>query len=285
LALDVVDPNNLHVSGGTRALFRLSGILAVALAGVVWLILLGPLGSLLSHLSVGSISRAIRAPGALGPLVTSLEASAVALLALVLLGTPLAWMLARGRMPFAGLFQVGLLVPLLMPPLVIGLLLIFLVGPLTPIGNFLAHFHMSASDTFLALVLAEFYESAPYFVLGAEAAFAGVGTELEDHAQLLGDSRFTSFRRITLPLAAPGLATSLAVGWARAMGAFGAVLVIAYHPYGLPMQIWVTLEEKGLAAALPFALVLLIASLPVPLLAYLWAARARRWNQSLVIPA
>lgn len=281
--MNVVGANNVGVPRGTRALLRFSGILAVAIAGLVWLILLGPLGSLLSHLSEGSLSRAIRAPGALGPLVTSLEASALALLAMVLLGTPLAWMLARGRMPFARLFQVGLLVPLLMPPLVIGLLLIFLVGPLTPIGDFLARFHMSASDTFLALVIAEFYESAPYFVLGAEAAFAGVGTELEDHAQLLGDSRIESFRRITLPLAAPGLATSLAVGWARAMGAFGAVLVIAYHPYGLPMQIWVTLEERGLSAALPFALVLLVASLPVPLLAYLWAARARRWNKSVAV--
>lgn len=284
MAVDVIGPNNLRVPGGTRTLLKISGGLAVVLAGLVWLILLGPLGSLLSHLSEGSFLRAIRAPGALGPLVTSLEASAVALLAMVLLGTPLAWMLARGRMPLANLFQVGLLVPLLMPPLVIGLLLVFLVGPLTPIGDFLAHLHLSASDTFLALVLAEFYEAAPYFVLGAEAAFAGVATELEDHAQLLGDSRLSCFRRITLPLAAPGLATSLAVGWARAMGAFGAVLVIAYHPYGLPMQIWVTLEERGLASALPFALVLLVASLPVPLLAYLWAARAKRWNKSLALP-
>jgi molybdate/tungstate transport system permease protein len=84
------------------------------------------------------------------------------------------------------------------------------------------------------------------------------------------------FRRVTLPLAAPGLSMALAVAWARAMGAFGAVVVVAYHPYGLPLQIWTTLQETGLASALPFALVLLVVALPLPLAAYIWSARARR---------
>ncbi len=68
---------------------------------------------------------------------------------------------------------------------------------------------------------------------------------------------------------------SLAIGWARAMGAFGAVVIIAYHPYGLPMATWVTLQEQGLEAALPYAVVLIAAALPLPVLAYLWSARAR----------
>ncbi len=83
-------------------------------------------------------------------------------------------------------------------------------------------------------------------------------------------------RRVTLPLAAPGLAMALAVAWARAMGAFGAVVIIAYHPFGIPLQIWTTLQETGLASALPFALVLLVVALPLPLAAYIWSARARR---------
>jgi molybdate/tungstate transport system permease protein len=82
-------------------------------------------------------------------------------------------------------------------------------------------------------------------------------------------------RRVTLPLAAPGLAMALAVAWARAMGAFGAVVIIAYHPYGIPLQIWTTLQETGLPTALPFALVLLVVALPLPLAAYIWSARAR----------
>ena len=131
-----------------------------------------------------------------------------------------------------------------------------MVGPYTPIGELLGHVHLSATNTFLALVIAEVYESAPYYVLGAQAAFAAVEPAIEEQAALLGDRPSRVARRVTLPLAAPGLAMALAVAWARAMGAFGAVVIIAYHPYGIPLQIWTTLQETGLSTALPFALVL-----------------------------
>ena len=254
---------------------RVAGAVGVVGAAVVLLVLLGPLGALLAHLTPGTVRAALAGPGALQPLVTSVEASAVSLGVLVVVGTPLAWAMARGRLPAPRAWETGVLVPLLMPPLVIGLLLVFLAGPATPVGQGLAHVHLSASNTFFALVVAETYESAPYYILGAEAAFAGVDRELEEHAALLGDSPARAFRRITLPLAAPGLASALSMAWARAIGAFGAVIIIAYHPYGLPMWIWVTLQQSGLAAALPFALVLLVVALPLPLVAYVWTARAR----------
>ena len=191
--------------------------------------------------------------------------------------TPLAWMLARGRLPFPRVWEAGVLCSLLLPPLVIGLLLIFMVGPYTPIGELLCDaVHLSATNTFLALVIAEVYESAPYYVVGAQAAFADVDPRMEQQAALLGDRPRRVFRRVTLPLAAPGLAMALSVAWARAMGAFGAVIIIAYHPYGLPLQIYTTLQETGLASALPYALVLLVVALPLPLAAYTWSARARR---------
>jgi molybdate/tungstate transport system permease protein len=185
-------------------------------------------------------------------------------------------MLARGRLPFPRVWEAGVLCSLLLPPLVIGLLLVFLVGPYTPIGELIGHLHLSATNTFLALVIAEVYESAPYYVVGAQAAFSGVEPRLEQQAQLLGDRPLRAFRRVTLPLAAPGLAMALSVAWARAMGAFGAVLIIAYHPYGIPLQIYNQLQETGLATALPFALVLLVVALPLPLAAYIWSARAGR---------
>jgi molybdate/tungstate transport system permease protein len=260
---------------------RLAGVRAttsVSLLGalIVWAALLGPLIALLVHLSPGSVVSSLRQPGALQPLVVSVLASLVALGAILLLGTPLAYLLARGRLPFTRLWEIGVILPLLTPPLVIGLLLIFMVGPATPIGAALSHLNLTASDTFFALVLAEVYEAVPYYVLGAEAAFAAVEPDLEQAAALLGDGRWRTWRQVTLPLAAPGLAMALAVTWARAMGAFGAVLIIAYHPFGLPMQIWTTLQESGLSSALPFALVLLVVALPVPVGAYIWSSRARR---------
>ena len=269
-------PGSAGGIGFPRTIHSVSGFLAVAGAGVIWIALLGPVIALLTHLSWHEIASSLTAPGALDPLYVSLASGACTLGVLLLLGTPLAWMLARGPLPFPRIWEAGVLCSLLLPPLVIGLLLIFMIGPFTPIGQFLALFHLSTTNTFLALVIAEVYESAPYYVLGAQAAFSDVDPRMEQQAALLGDRPRRVFRRVTLPLAAPGLSTALAVAWARAMGAFGAVVVIAYHPYGLPLQIWTTLQETGLASALPFALVLLVVALPLPMAAYVWSARARR---------
>jgi molybdate/tungstate transport system permease protein len=252
-----------------------SGFASVAGAGLIWIALLGPVIALLTHLSGSAIVSSLTVPGALDPLVISLESGGVTLAVLLALGTPLAWMLARGTLPFPRVWEAGVLCSLLLPPLVIGLLLIFMIGPYTPIGQLLGDVHLSATNTFLALVFAEVYESAPYYVLGAQASFSEVEPRLEQQAALLGDRPGRVFRRVTLPLAAPGLAMSLAIAWARAMGAFGAVVIIAYHPFGIPLQIYTTLQETGLASALPFALVLLVVALPLPLAAYTWSARAR----------
>jgi molybdate/tungstate transport system permease protein len=252
---------------------RLSTAAALIGALIIWVALLGPLIALVAHLTPAAIVNSLRQPGAFEPLITSVAASLVALAVILLLGTPLAYLLARGRLPFPRVWEIGVILPLLTPPLVIGLLLIFMVGPATPIGTFLGHLDLTASDTFFALVIAEIYESVPYYVLGAAAAFATVDPELEEAAALLGDPRSRTWRRVTLPLAAPGMAMALAVTWARAMGA---LLIIAYHPFGLPMQIWTTLQETGLSSALPFALVLLVVALPLPVAAYLWSSRARR---------
>ena len=261
---------------GPARLRGASTIAALLGAVAVWVALLGPVITLLVHLSGHALVSALSAPGALSPLVISLEAGGVTLVVLVLCGTPLGWMLARDSLPAARVFEAGLLCTLLLPPLVVGLLLVFMVGPYTPLGRFLADLHLSGTNTFAALVIAEVYESAPYYVLGAQSAFAGVGANLEEQALLLGDRPRSAFRRVTLPLAAPGLATTLAIAWARAMGAFGAVIIVAYHPFGLPLQIWTSFQEANLGVALSYAFLLLVVALPLPLIAYAWSAHARR---------
>jgi molybdate/tungstate transport system permease protein len=269
-------PAQVAGSAVRRTIGSASAIASLAGAGLIWLALLGPLIALVAHLSWHGTKAALTIPGALDPLLVSVQSGVITLAVLLLLGTPLAWKLAQGTLPFPRIWETGVLLSLLLPPLVIGLLLIFMVGPYTPIGELLGHFNLSATNTFLALVIAEVYESAPYYVLGAQAAFSAVEPAIREQAALLGDRPSRVARRVTLPLAAPGLATALAVAWARAMGAFGAVVIIAYHPYGIPLQIWTTLQETGLPTALPYALVLLVVALPLPLAAYIWSARAQR---------
>jgi molybdate/tungstate transport system permease protein len=247
-------------------------------SAVCWLVLLAPLFELIAHLSPHSINHALTEAGSpgLGPLWRSLIASSIALLAIVALGTPLAYLLARRRLPLPRLVEAGLVVPLAMPPLVIGLLLIFLIGPASPLGGALdaADPRIFGINTFFALVVAEFYEAAPYYIFAAAAAFSSVPERLEEDALLLGDRPLRAFFKVTLPLAAPGLSAGLAMSWARAMGAFGAVLIVAYDPPGLPMAIDTGLQAFGLDGALPYALLLVVAVLPLPIIAFLWSARA-----------
>ncbi len=257
---------------------RSSTAVALLAALVCWAVLLAPLFELLAHISPRGIGHAFTEPGSpgLGPLWRSLVASGIALGLMIGLGTPLGYLLARHRLPLSGLVKAGLVVPLAMPPLVIGLLLIFLIGPSSPVGGLLDRINPNVFgiNTFFALVVAEFYESAPYFVLAAHAAFSSVDERLEQEAVLLGDRPLQVFRKVTLPLSAPGLAAGLAIAWARAMGAFGAVIIVAYNPPGLPMAIDTGLQSFGLSGALPYGLLLVIAVLPLPLLALLWSARA-----------
>jgi molybdate/tungstate transport system permease protein len=257
---------------------RVSTGAAVVLSALVWVVLLGPLVELVLHISPHGLRTTLTAPGSpgLGPLWRSLLASAIALAVMIGLGTPLAYLLARRRLPFPRVVEAGVLALLAMPPLVIGLLLIFLIGPASGIGSLLDRANPSVFgiNTFFALVVAEFYEAAPYFVLAAYGAFSAVDRRLEEDALLLGDTPRRAFRRVTLPLAAPGLAAGLAIAWARAMGAFGAVVIVAYNPPGLPMAIDTSLQAYGLSGALPYALLLVIATLPLPLVAYLWLARS-----------
>lgn len=261
----------------SRTIGRIPAAAAVVASVLVWVILLGPFAVLVTQLSPSSIRQSLDQPGALAPLWTSLEASAIALSGMILLGTPLAYLLARERVRAARLVETGLLLPLLMPPLVIGLLLIFLIGQAGPVGRLVSGIdpNVFGVNTFFALVVAEFYEAAPYYIITAAAALASVDRRLEQDAQLLGDRALNAFRKVTLPLAAPGLATGLAMAWARAMGAFGAVLIVAYNPAGLPIKIDTSFIENGLSGALPFALLLIVAALPLPIIGLLWSARAR----------
>lgn len=269
-----------------RILGRVPALVAIAVSAIVWIVLLAPFAELLTQVSFHTLRQSLDEPAGYDPLWTSLAASSIALGVMIVLGTPLAYLLARNRVRAPRLVEAGIVVPLLMPPLVIGLLLIFLIGQAGPVGRVVSNLdpNVFGVNTFFALVVAEFFEAAPYFILAATAAFATVDSRLEHDAQLLGDRPLNAFRKVTLPLAAPGLATGLAIAWARAMGAFGAVLIVAYNPAGLPITIDTSFIEYGLNRALAFALLLIVAALPLPLLAFLWSARARA-RRAAAVPA
>jgi molybdate/tungstate transport system permease protein len=212
-------------------------------------------------------------PGDLGAVRVSLLYTALAMLFVALLGTPAAWLLARRDFRGKWLCEVLVLLPLLTPPLAMGLLLSMSFGPYGWLGRPLAHAGLLLTNTPAAFVLAQVYASAPYFIVAARAAFEGVPRELEQMSLSLGQSALRTFGRITLPLAGLGLAAALALAWVRALGEFGVVLIVAYYPQGIPVRLWVNLQDTGLQAVYPLLWLFFAVGLPLPLLGGLWSRR------------
>lgn len=205
------------------------------------------------------------APGDAGAISVSLAYSLVSLVIVAGLGTPLAWWLARSRFHGKWFTEILLLLPLLTPPLAMGIMLATLYGPYSAAGQALSRLGMVLTNSPAAFILAQVYGATAYFVVSARAAFEAVPVELEQMGLTLGRSPLQVFFRVTLPLARLGLASGLALAWVRALGEFGIVLIIAYYPQGIPVKLWVNLQDIGLSAVFPLLWLFFLVALPVPL--------------------
>jgi molybdate/tungstate transport system permease protein len=188
-----------------------------------------------------------------------------ALAVIAALGTPLALWLATSKSRLRNTAQLFLLLPLLTPPLALGILLAAFYGPIGPIGTLLERFGVVISNDPAAFLLAGIYAGLPTYVVAARSAFAEIPPELAESALTLGVTRRQIFRHITLPMARDGLAAALALAWVRGVGELGIVLIFAYFPQGMPIRLWVNLEDSGLDATFPLLWIFLLAALPLPL--------------------
>lgn len=204
-------------------------------------------------------------PGDVSAISVSVLYTLLALIIVVVFGTPLAWWLARCQFHGKILIDALTLLSLLAPPLAMGLLLAMVFGPYGWLGEPLRRLGLELTNTPQAFVLAQVYGAAPYYIVTARSAFEGVPRELEQMALTLGRGPWQSFWRVTFPLAGLGLASGLALAWVRAMGEFGIVLIIAYFPQGIPVKLWTNLQDSGLDAVYPLLWLFFIVALPLPL--------------------
>src|SRR6185503_17132395 len=172
------------------------------------------------------------------------------------LGVPLGYLLARGRLPLQRLWMALIFLPMVVPGLAGGILLLLTYGPHGSIGSQFDRWAVELTNNLAGIVLAQLFVSAPFVIVSAYAGFAAVDAKLELAAATLGDSRWDIFRRISLPLAWPGIAAGITLAWIRALGEFGATLIVAYNPHTLPVYMWVKFESNGLTGALPVAFLL-----------------------------
>lgn len=235
-------------------------------------LLLYPLVGLAAHVGAWQWSGAERA-ASLASIRVSLELTAVAMLLVVAIGTPAALYIRRTRGWERMAWQSALVTSILLPPLALGILLSLALRPESVAGALLLHLGLVASNTAAAFVITQVYVSIGYYVLGALVAFEAVPAELEQQAGLLGLAPAQVFWRVTLPLARLGLVAALSLAWVRAIGEFGAVVVTAYYPAGMPVQLWINLQSLGLPAVMPLLVAFLLAALPVPVLIHVWGRR------------
>jgi molybdate transport system permease protein len=268
-------PSGPHRSG-TRARPP-AALLAPALLGLAFLVL--PLVGLLVRAPWSTLPQRLAQPEVLTALRLSLVTASVATLVCLVLGVPLAWLLARVSFPGRRLVRALVTLPLVLPPVVGGAALLMVLGRHGLVGSYLDDwFGVTIPFTPAAVVIAEAFVAMPFLVIAVEGALRGADPRFEEAAATLGASRWTVFRRVTLPLVAPGVLAGAVLCWARALGEFGATITFAGNFPGrtqtMPIAVYLALETEP-AAAVALSLVLLAVSIAI------LASLRDRWAGSL----
>src|ERR1700694_1360736 len=218
--------------------------------GLVAAALLYPFACLLARVGAwmwsGSIARASWESAR-----TSLLLTGLAMIVVVIVGTPVALYVARCANRERIWWVAAFLLSILLPPLALGLLFAIAFGPHTWIGRALLQLGIPTSNSAAAFVATQIYVGAGYYLLGSIAAL----------------------RMVPVPLAGAGLAAALGLAWVRAIGEFGAVMVTAYYPAGMPVQLWTNLQNFGLPAVLPLLVIFIVTTLPLVWLLQIVAQR------------
>ncbi|MBO0867058.1 MAG: molybdate ABC transporter permease subunit [Micromonosporaceae bacterium] len=242
-----------------------AALLLPATLGLAFLVL--PLLGLVVRAPWATLPRRLVEPGVLTALRLSLQTASLATLLCLALGVPLAWLLARVQFPGRRLVRALVTVPLVLPPVVGGVALLLVFGRRGLLGAWLSNtFGVTLPFTTPGVVVAEAFVAMPFLVIAVEGALRGADARYEEAAATLGAGRWTSFRRVTLPLVAPGVAAGAVLCWARALGEFGATITFAGNFPGrtqtMPLAVYLALEQD-LDAAIVLSLVLLAVSVTI----------------------
>ena len=237
---------------------------ALALVGVAFFIL--PLAGLLARAPWQSALGELTTPEALTALQLSFVISLAATALALLLGVPLAWIYAR--VPFRGrdLIRAVTTLPMILPPVVGGVALLFAFGRRGLFGQALDAIGIRLPFTTFGAILAATFVAMPLLVLTVEAGLRSMDRRYEDAARTLGAGRWVVFRRVTLPLIAPSVFAGAVLCWARALGEFGATITFAGNLPGttqtLPLAVYIALETRP-EVAIMLSVVLLAVSLAI----------------------
>ncbi|TWP34965.1 ATP-binding cassette domain-containing protein [Leekyejoonella antrihumi] len=233
------------------------------LGALLVLYLLIPLAAFAIRLA-GSHDRGFGTPGLWDAARISALSATISTMLIVSFGVPLASWLARSRGRLGTVVGLIVQLPLALPPLMSGIILIYVVGPYTRVGQL---FDGRLTDSIAGIVLAQSFVAAPFLVISARSAFESVDPALDDLAATLGHRPLARFTRVDIPIAWPGIRAGMLLTWLRAFGEYGATVLLAYHPYSLPVYTYVQFSGYGIpttqaptAIALGIAVVVVLIS-------------------------
>jgi molybdate transport system permease protein len=232
--------------------------LAFLVLPLIGLVIRTPWSTLIDQLSTTEVGEALKLS-----LICATSATVICLV----LGVPLAWLLARTTFPGRRIARAFVTVPLVLPPVVGGVALLLVFGRRGVVGQYLdLWFGISLPFTTAGVIVAEAFVAMPFLVIAVEGALRGADPRFEEAAATLGASRWMTFRRVTLPTVAPGIAAGAVLCWARALGEFGATITFAGNYPGttqtMPLAVYLALERDP-DSAVVLSLVLLVVSIVI----------------------
>ena len=241
-------------------------LLVPAVLGLAFLVL--PMVGLLVRAPWTTLPERLTEPGVLTALGLSLQTATIATVVCVILGVPLAWLLARVEFPGRRVVRALVTVPLVLPPVVGGVALLLVLGRRGLVGAWLDRtFGVTLPFTTTGVVVAEAFVAMPFLIIAVEGALRGADARFEEAAATLGAGRLVTFTHVTLPLVAPGIAAGAVLCWARALGEFGATITFAGNYPGItqtmPLAVYQTLEGGDLDGAIVLSLLLLLVSVGI----------------------
>ena len=235
-----------------------------------------PLSALVGRVEWSTLWADVTSPEAVSALGLSLVTGTIATMVCVVLGVPLALLIARSGARVAALLRAVVTVPLVLPPMVGGVALLFLLGRNGWLGALLTEVGVKVPFTTAAVVIAQTFVALPFLVLALEGSLRSTGIGYEQAAAALGAGRWRILWRVTLPLAAPGLIAGIVLCFARAIGEFGATALFAGNAPGvtqtMPLAIYTAFNGAGVSqgTAVALSLLLLTTAVAVLLLVRAW---------------
>jgi molybdate/tungstate transport system permease protein len=246
---------------------------AITLAYIVF-----PLTTILTFVEPMKLLESLTRPQVWDAFILSLSTATISTSVLCLFGIPLAYFLARYS-NFRGKFvlRVIVIIPLVLPPLASGALLLGMFGPTSPLTQ--AFPEAEFTQSVLGIIIAQTYVASPFMILAGQAAFESVDRSYENIARVLGKNSLQTFFRVSLPLAKFGILVGVMMSWVRAVGELGATMMLAYNPHTISVQIFEDNAIGGLTQAAPG--IILVITLPILAVVVFYITRKNKGHEAL----